>query len=59
MSDDELPESLAEAITEIRRLRQRIVELEAAAAMAYGRMGELAVESDFTIEHNVTSNTPR
>jgi len=58
-----MSESLAEALAEIRRavdaLSNRVARLEATQAMAYGRMGELAVESDFTIEHNVTSNTPR
>jgi len=52
---------LAEALAEIERLRARILELEAAAAMTHGTMTERPPppEDDFSVIHDVAPTTPR
>jgi hypothetical protein len=60
MSDD-TPNSLAEAHAEIERLRARILELEAAAAVTHGALAQptLTPDEPATIVHDVAPNAPR
>jgi len=51
---------LAEALAEIERLRARILELEAVAAVMRGSvMGTLQPEEPFSVIHDVAPTTPR
>jgi len=53
-------ERLAEALAEIERLRARILELEAVAAVMRGTvMGTLQHEEPFSVIHDVAPTTPR
>jgi len=44
---------------ENERLRERIATLEAELALLRGTMGARTIPSDFSIEHNVVSTTPK
>ena len=55
---DEIP-SLAEAMAEIRRLRARIIVLEAETATAFGTLEKPAEDEPATITHDVPPNAPR
>jgi hypothetical protein len=63
MSDD-IPASMAEAMAEIRRLRARILELEAAAAITFGTPQQRANTYTFSpndlarYQHNVPPSAP-
>lgn len=57
MSDD-IP-SLAEAMTEIRRLRARIIVLEAEMTTAFGTLEKPAEDAPATITHDIPPNAPR
>jgi Xaa-Pro aminopeptidase len=56
MSDD-IP-SLAEAMAEIRRLRERCRELEAAAAMQRGTLAQPSDDGPATITHGHAPSAP-
>jgi hypothetical protein len=50
---------LADALAEIERLRARIVELEAAAALRHGSFREPQQSETISFEWNVPPSTPR
>ena len=56
--NDDTP-SLAEAMAEIRRLRARIIVLEAETATAFGTLEKPAEDEPATITHDVPPNAPR
>jgi len=56
MSDD-IP-SLTEAMAEIRRLRARVAELEAAAAMQRGTLAQPSDDGPATITHGHAPSAP-
>ena len=58
---DDTPTSLPEALAEIERLRARIIELEAAAAVTHGTLEQPTPTPDepMTIVHDVAPNAPR
>lgn len=59
--DTQSPEiipSLAEAMAEIRRLRVRIMEYEARAAVTLGTLEQPTDDEPATITHNVKPNAP-
>lgn len=58
MSDEPIP-SLAEAMAEIRRLRARIIALEAETAIAAGTLVQPADDAPTTYTHDVPPNAPR
>ena len=62
MTDIPIPDtSLPEALAEIERLRARIIELEAAAAVTHGTLAQptLTPDEPTTIVHDVAPNAPR
>ncbi len=55
---DDIP-SLAEAMAEIRRLRARILEIEAIITVGHGTMGTLEQpDATAAITHNVPPSAP-
>ena len=57
---DDIPTSMAEAMAEIRRLRVRILEYEARAAVTLGTLEQPTDdEPDFSIIHDVPPSAPR
>jgi hypothetical protein len=52
-------ERLAAALAEIERLRARILELEAAAAITHGTLSAQEASDDFSVIHDVAPNTPK
>ena len=57
MTDEPIP-SLAEALTEIRRLRARVAELEGSLAVTFGTLEQPTPDWPTTIEHNIPPNAP-
>ena len=60
MTDDPIP-SLAEAMAEIRRLRERILEIEAVITVGHGTMGTLekpTEDAPATITHGHAPSAP-
>jgi hypothetical protein len=58
MTDEPIP-SMAEAMAEIRRLRARILELEAGAAVTFGTLEQPTDDEPAAYTHNVPPNAPR
>lgn len=57
MSDD-IPASIAEAMAEIRRLRARVAELEAGAAVTLGTLEQPTDDEPAAYAHNVPPSAP-
>lgn len=58
---DDIPTSMAEAMAEIRRLRARILEIEAIITVGHGTMGTLeqpTPDEPATYTHNVPPSAP-
>lgn len=57
MTDESIP-SLAEAMAEIRRLRARVLELEAAAATTFGTLERPTDDAPSVITHDHAPSAP-
>jgi hypothetical protein len=55
---DDIPASMAEAMAEIRRLRARILELEAGAAVTFGTLEQPTDDEPAAYTHNVPPSAP-